>query len=69
MTEKRLTRAVLDTNTLISAAIFPKSVPGQAVAKALRDGVVLRSEATWRELELVITREKFDRYRPGDLRP
>ena len=68
MIEKRLSRAILDTNTLISAAIFPKSVPGEAVAKALREGVVLRSEATWLELEDVVKREKFDRYRPGALR-
>lgn len=68
MIEKRLSRAILDTNTLISAAIFPKSVPGEAVAKALRKGLVLRSEATWLELQDVIGRKKFDRYQPGDLR-
>ena len=68
MTEKLLARVILDTNTLVSAAIFHTSVPGQAVTKALRECVVLRSEATWLELEAVIGRTKFDRYQPGALR-
>ncbi len=68
MIEKRLSRAILDTNTLISASIYPQSVAGLAVEKALRQADVLRSEATWRELEVVISREKFDRYKPGALR-
>jgi uncharacterized protein len=55
-------RAVLDTNVLISAVIFPSSVPRQAVGKSLRDGVVLFSEQTMDELKRVLFRSKFDRY-------
>ena len=68
MIEKRLDRIILDTNTLISAAIYPNSTPGQVVTTALRNGIVLRSEATWQELEDVASRPKFDRYKPGEFR-
>ena len=58
-----LVRAVVDTNTFVSAALKDGSVPSQAVRKALRSGVVLRSIDTWQELEDVLLREKFERYR------
>ncbi len=55
-------RLVIDTNMLISAALFPKSIPGQVLDKAVRMGLVLFSEATLAELEDVLYREKFDDY-------
>jgi uncharacterized protein len=61
-------RFVIDTSTLISAALFPKSLPGQALDKAVREGLVLFSEATFAELEEVLSREKFDEYLSDDKR-
>jgi putative PIN family toxin of toxin-antitoxin system len=55
-------RAVLDTNVLISAVIFPNSVPRQAVRKSLHEGIVLFSEPTMNELKSVLFRSKIDRY-------
>lgn len=55
-------RAVIDTNVLVSAVIFPNSIPRQAVRKTLRDGVVLFSDPTLNELQEVLFRPKIDRY-------
>jgi putative PIN family toxin of toxin-antitoxin system len=56
--------AVIDTNTLISAAIFRHSAPARAVIFAFAWGDVLSSPATRNELREVIRRPKFDRYVP-----
>jgi putative PIN family toxin of toxin-antitoxin system len=53
---------VIDTNVHISFLLFPQSVPGQAVTKALKTGVLLRSENTLSELARILERPKFDRY-------
>jgi uncharacterized protein len=55
-------RVVLDTNVLVSAALFRKSIPGQAFEKALHDGEVLFSRDTQAELVEVLDRPKFDKY-------
>jgi|SRR5579864_2374468 len=55
-------RGVVDTNVLVSAVIFPSSVPRQAVDKALDHAVVIFSESTMNELKEVLFRSKFDRY-------
>ena len=55
-------RYVFDTNTLVSAALFRGSTPGEAFRQALNTGVVLLSEATFEEIDEVIAREKFDGY-------
>ncbi len=55
-------RCVVDTNVLVSAMVFPPSVPRQAVDKALSDDVLLFSEFTMDELKEVLFRSKFDRY-------
>jgi hypothetical protein len=55
-------RYVFDTNTLVSAALFKGSTPGEAFRQALNTGVVLLSEATFEEIDEVIAREKFDDY-------
>jgi len=55
-------RCVVDTNVLVSAMVFPLSVPRQAVDEALSDGALLFSEFTMDELKEVLFRSKFDRY-------
>lgn len=55
-------RFVLDTNVLVSAALFPHSVPGQALALARNTGVLLASRDLLEEIRDVLSRPKFDRY-------
>jgi putative PIN family toxin of toxin-antitoxin system len=62
MTSDKKNRIVIDTNTLISAVIIPKSVPAQALKKALENYVICISEETKQELVEVISRPKFDKY-------
>ena len=56
------TPIVIDTNSLVSRLILPKSIPAQAVDLALEKGVILISKDTISELSEVIQRKKFDRY-------
>ena len=53
---------VIDTNVLISAALFPKHPLGKIVGRALEFQNFALSEETFAELEEVLMREKFDRY-------
>ncbi len=55
-------RFVLDTNVLVSAALFEQSLPHKAFEKANRVGKILISVATLQELENVLQRAKFDKY-------
>ncbi len=55
-------RCVLDTNVIISAMLFPRSVPRQAFDRAWATAYVLGSTATLRELDEVARRSSFDRY-------
>lgn len=55
-------RFVFDTNVIISAALFELSVPGQALQRALKLGMVLLSQETLLELQVVLSRPKFQRY-------
>ncbi len=55
-------RVVLDTNALVSRLLLPKSIPGDAVRKAIAAGQVLMSEATMDELAAVLARPKFAPY-------
>ncbi len=55
-------RIVGVTNALVSRLLLPASVPGQAVRKAVDNGILLVSEATMNELADVPARPKFDRY-------
>jgi putative PIN family toxin of toxin-antitoxin system len=57
-----LGRLVVDTNVLVSAIALPRSVPRQAVDKALDEGILVFSEATMTELVEVLRRPKFDHY-------
>jgi putative PIN family toxin of toxin-antitoxin system len=56
-------RVVLDTSTLVSAALYTGSIPDQALSKALEFFDLCASVETLVELELVLDRGKFDRYR------
>jgi uncharacterized protein len=53
---------VFDTGVLVSAALFKYSTPGQALLAALRNGSILLSLTTAKELEEVFARSKFDSY-------
>lgn len=55
-------RIVIDANIFVSATILPRSVPRQAVNRALNDGIILLSEATLRELTKTLFRSRFDDY-------
>ena len=57
-----LRRVVLDTSTLVSAALRVGSVPHQALLKALGSCELCASSATLNALEQVLKRGKFDRY-------
>ena len=55
-------RVVLDTSTLVSAALRVDSVPSLALLKVLRECELCTSELTLQELASVLSRPKFDRY-------
>ena len=55
-------RIVFDTNVLVSALMFPRSVPRQAFNLAYSTGKILASTATTLELEEVLSRKKFEKY-------
>jgi uncharacterized protein len=55
-------RVVLDSNVILSAALFKKSAPRQALDKALAIGQILISTSTLAELEDIFNRPKFDKY-------
>lgn len=59
---KRSRRYVFDTNVLISALLFERSKPGRAFYAALDWGEILLSLPVVKELNEVLSREKFDRY-------
>jgi putative PIN family toxin of toxin-antitoxin system len=52
---------VVDTNVVLSAILFPNSVPGRALNLA-QGSVVLASKFTLQELKEVAKRSRFDRY-------
>ena len=53
---------VLDSNTILSAALFPNSIVHQAFEKVQAHFKIVVSEKTWEEVQNVIRRPKFDRY-------
>ena len=55
-------RVVLDTSTLVSAALRIGSVPHQALMKALGSCDIWGSVETLAELDKVLARNRFDRY-------
>src|SRR5438552_11553276 len=59
MTRERL---VIDTNVLISSLFLATSTPAQAVDKAVRNGQLVATVETLRELIEKLHSPKFDRY-------
>lgn len=59
---------VIDTGVLVSAAIRPQSVPALALERALLHYEVCASQATFAELQDVLSRSKFDRYGSPEMR-
>lgn len=59
---ERRRRIVVDTNILVSRLLLPRSVPAQAVRRAVGEGRLLVSEATMGELAEVLARAKLDPY-------
>jgi uncharacterized protein len=58
---------VIDTNVLISAAIFKGSMHDKVFDKARGLGSIIASDLTYNELKEVINRSKFDKYfKAGD---
>ena len=55
-------RYVLDVNTLVSAYLFPDSIPGKALQHVLVEHSLLLSLEMANEAIEVLRREKFDRY-------
>lgn len=55
-------RIVIDTSTLIGSLLKPDSIPRQAFLYAMANATLCVSPATLEELEVVLMRDKFDRY-------
>jgi putative PIN family toxin of toxin-antitoxin system len=55
-------RFVIDTNILVSAVLIKSSVPDVAFKKAKSLGRILFSDATFKELQEILHRSKFDKY-------
>ncbi len=55
-------RFVLDTNVIVSALLFKKSSPRQALNKARKLGIILMSQSIWSEISEVLVRPKFNKY-------
>ena len=53
---------IIDTNTILSSLFVKGSVTFKALEKARSKGLLLFSEDTFLEFELVLFRNKFDRY-------
>jgi putative PIN family toxin of toxin-antitoxin system len=61
-------RVVVDTSTLVSAALRVGSIPQQALSGILGTAVLCASIQTLDELEQVLRQEKFDRYQDSESR-
>ena len=59
---------MIDSNTVISAALNPDGVPRQALAIARARGVIALSEPVYREIVEVLARPKFTRVLTEDRR-
>jgi len=61
-------RIVVDTNTLISATLFPHSIPGKCIHLYRNHLTILASAETIAEFAKVIRYSKFDKYLTDDER-
>jgi putative PIN family toxin of toxin-antitoxin system len=57
----KINHFVVDTNVIVSALLFKRSIPFQAI-KIAEKGIILHSESTLAELREVLNRRKFDKY-------
>jgi len=57
-------RAVIDTSVVVSAVLFPRSIPRQAVNAVRAQARLLISAEAITELNSVLRREKFSKYVP-----
>jgi putative PIN family toxin of toxin-antitoxin system len=55
-------RVVFDTNIIVSALMFPKSLPRKIIDQVDSLGTILVSYDTMLELNEFLTRKKFERY-------
>ena len=55
-------RVVVDTNTIVSGILLPRSIPGRLLGFLAEHATLIFSPATRDELVGVIARDKFDRY-------
>lgn len=55
-------RFIIDTNTILSSLFVRGSTTFKALEKARNNGLLLFSEDTFLEFELVLFRKKFDKY-------
>lgn len=53
---------ILDTNTILSAALTPKSISYQAVQKASLHFQIVLSTPIWNEIQDIFSRKKFEKY-------
>ena len=58
----KIDRIVIDTNVLISAALFDESIPAQARNHALRTGRLIATDATLQEFVTRLLLPKLDAY-------
>lgn len=61
-------RIVLDSNVILSAALFRQSTPRQALDKASVSGQILMSNQILGELQDIFNRPKFDKYSSKQVR-
>lgn len=55
---------VLDTNILVSAALWPQSAPGRVFRRVWQQGALVACVESVAELQRVLRRSKFDRIAP-----
>lgn len=61
-------RFVLDSNVIVSAALFKSSIARKAFDKVTVDGQILMSTSILAELRDVFSRQRFDQYLSSELR-
>ena len=66
--DRNARRVVLDTNVLVSAALWPHGAPGRALETTTGGGVALISAETATEFAEVLLRAKFARYASAERR-
>ncbi|MCC6287597.1 MAG: putative toxin-antitoxin system toxin component, PIN family [Chitinophagaceae bacterium] len=63
-----MNKFIIDTNLLVSAFLFPVSVPRQTFDKAVQQGRIVASTDTFDEFAEVFSRPGFEKYVPDESR-